>query len=249
MHTAGIYCGRQDESRLERMVSYPMWKQTADWFGAIFVTAVLAVALFGAVEWLESREPAVPVTADGYTIVVDPGHGGFDGGAVGSASGVVESGLNLTVASLLRDALTEQGITVLMTRETEDALGGTKQSDLAARRAMFTRDEVDLVVSIHMNQFSDPDVSGAMAYYMTGSGEGQKLAQSVIDSLCDAIGRNRRLANPGDYFVIRECKCPAVLVECGFLSNPEDEAALQQPEYQQKLAKAIAAGILSYLGT
>ncbi|MDO4572710.1 MAG: N-acetylmuramoyl-L-alanine amidase, partial [Clostridia bacterium] len=109
-------------------------------------------------------------------------------------------------------------------------------------------ESVDLVVSIHMNKFSDPAVSGAMAFYQTGSEEGQKLAQRVIDEVTDATGRKRRLANPGDYFVLRECACPAVLIECGFLSNAEEEQKLLDPAYQTLLADAIVRGLLAYLG-
>ncbi|MEG1523955.1 MAG: N-acetylmuramoyl-L-alanine amidase [Clostridia bacterium] len=227
-----------------------MWKEIADWFGALFITAAVAVAVFGAAEWIQQHDASsIPATADTFTVVVDAGHGGFDGGAVGSVSGVKEEGLNLAVAKLVSDRLTAKGMQVVLTRETNEALAPTKARDMAARRNLFREENVDLVLSIHMNQFSDPDVSGAMAYYMTGSKEGQRLAQTVIDSVCDAIGRNRRLANPGDYFVIRECACPAVLIECGFLSNAEDERALQTPDYQEKLASSIADGIVAYLHT
>ena len=216
---------------------------------AVLVTAAVAVSMAGAAEWVTERwgERAVPVTADAFTIVVDAGHGGFDGGATGTDSGVHEAGLNLAVAEQAAQGLRNAGLTVRMTRESEGALGATKAVDMAARKRIFSGGDVDLVVSIHMNHFSDRAVSGPMAYYMQGSKEGQKLAQQVIDSLTDAAGRSRRLANPGDYFVIRECACPAVLVECGFLSNSTDEQALQDPAHQAALAQAIVKGILSYL--
>ena len=181
------------------------------------------------------------------TIIVDAGHGGMDGGAVGTDTGVVEAGLNLSVALRLKEALEAQGITVIMTREDGDALAETKQADMQARREILRRADVDLVVSVHMNKFSDRSVAGAMAYYMQGSAEGEALAQSVINSVCDAIGQKRRAANPGDYFVIRECAVPAVLVECGFLSNAGDEKRLQDAAHQQALADAICAGVLAYM--
>ena len=225
-----------------------MWKQIADWFGALLITAAVAVSVFGAAEWIEQRSVlAVEAVADGYTIVVDAGHGGMDGGAVGSDSGVKEAGLNLLVATRVANLLTQQGINVILTRTGEDALAATKQADMAARKELFNRPEVDLVVSIHMNKFTDRSISGAMAYYMAGSDQGQKLAQKVIDQICTAVERPKRLANPGDYFVIRECPCPAVLVECGFLSNSGDEKALQDPAHQEKLARAIVEGVTEYL--
>ena len=171
----------------------------------------------------------------------------MDGGAVGTDSGVVEAGLNLSVALLLKEALEAEGVVVIMTREDGEALADTKRGDMEARRDILRRSDADLVVSIHMNKFTDRSVSGAMAYFMQGSAEGEALAQAVIDSVCDAIGQKRRAANPGDYFVIRECAVPAVLVECGFLSNAGDEKRLQDAAHQQALARAICAGILSYM--
>ena len=237
-----------DFTNLERKVNYHMWKQIAEWFGALLVTAAVAVAVFGAADWIEQRaEAALPAEADGFTVVVDAGHGGSDGGAVGIDTNVKEAGLNLMVALRIANLLSEQGVNVVLTRTDENALAGTKQADMAARRNILNTPGVDLVVSIHMNKFNDRSISGAMAYYMAGSEEGQKLAQTVIDGVCEAIGRAKRLANPGDYFIIRECTCPAVLVECGFLSNAADEQLLQDPAHQEKLSRAIADGVMAYL--
>lgn len=227
-----------------------MLRALGEWFAALCVATAVAVSLFGAAEWVANRaaEPeAIETVADAYTIVVDAGHGGPDGGAVGTETGVVEAGLNLEVAMRLADRLTERGMVVIMTRVDEDALGPTKRADVDERIEIFNQKEVDLVVSVHMNKFPDRSVSGARAYYMTGSEQGSKLAQSVIDAINDATGAPHRLANPGDYFVVRECSCPAVLVECGFLSNAADEQLLQQSDYQDTLADAIATGILAYL--
>lgn len=218
---------------------------------AWIVTAACAVAMLGLVRTLQQREAqadadAMDATAAAFTVVVDAGHGGADGGATGIDTGVVEAGLNLTVARLLEETLTARGVCVIMTREDEHALADTKRADMEARREILREQAADLVVSIHMNKFTDRSVSGAMAYYMQGSADGEKLAQCVIDSVCDAIGQRRRAANPGDYFVIRECAVPAVLVECGFLSNPEDEKKLQDEAHQRLLAEAIADGVMAY---
>ena len=86
-----------------------------------------------------------------------------------------------------------------------------------------------------------------MAFYMKGSAEGERLAQLVIDGVCNAVSWPLRAANPGDYFVVRECACPAVLIECGFLTNAEDEKLLMDAAYQQKLAAGITQGVLAYL--
>ena len=206
------------------------------------LAAALLITLFAA---LLSAETA-PVTADGkLTIVVDPGHGGADGGAV-SADGIQEAGLNLTVAKMLKAQLEELGMEVIMTRQDENALASTKKADMAARRSIMNQNGVDGVVSIHMNKFTDCSVHGPMTFYMEGSEEGAKLAKAVIDSITTAIGASARLANPGDYYVIRESKPVAVLVECGFLSNSNDVKLLTDPIHQKTLAKAIAAGVHSY---
>ena len=119
---------------------------------------------------------------------------------------------------------------------------------MAARGAILSDEGVDLTVSVHMNMFSDRSVSGPMVFYMEGSQEGEKLAGCVIESVCEAIGHPARPANPGDYYVLRAGSAPGIIVECGFLSNAQDEALLLDPVHQQKLANGIAAGVLEYLG-
>ena len=181
----------------------------------------------------------------GYRVVIDPGHGGSDGGAVG-VSGVKEAGLNLAVSLYLKEELEALGMEAILTRSDERALAEGKKADMAARGKIMNGEGVDLVVSVHMNKFTDPSVHGPMAFYMKGSAEGEKLAKTVIDSITDELGAPRRIANPGDYYVIRESMPVSVLVECGFLSNSGDEALLQQEQHQKKLAHAIARGIFSY---
>ena len=219
----------------------------ARWLGSLLVTACIAVVLLGVVEHFRGRaDGTVSTTGEGLTVVVDAGHGGADGGAVGNA-GVPEAGLNLAVAQEVERLFTARGVNVLMTRRDENALGETKQQDMANRKVLLADERADIVVSIHMNKFGDSAVRGAMAYYMKGSAEGEALAQCVIDAMTAAAGQKQRLANPGDYFVVRECKAPAVLVECGFLSNAEEEQKLLDPEYQKLLAGAIVQGVMDYV--
>lgn len=190
---------------------------------------------------------SVPATAVPGVICIDAGHGGFDPGARGRDSGADEAALNLSVALMLRDELTAAGCKVMLTRGTVDALGGDKAADMAARRRALNASGVILAVSIHMNSFSDRSVSGPMVFYQQGSAEGEALAKLTVDALCDAMGRSRRIANPGDYFVLRECSATAILVECGFLSNSGDELLLQTEAHQRLIAGAIAAAVLAYL--
>lgn len=191
------------------------------------------------------REP-LP-TPERWLVLLDAGHGGFDGGAQGTDTGVRESELNLAVAKLVQEALEDAGVRVLMTRTGEEALGDTKREDMARRGALMQTEGADAAVSIHMNMFPDRRVRGPMAYYQAGADRGEALARCVIDSLTGALELKPRLPNPGNNFVTRVPVCPAVLVECGFLSHPEEERLLQDPAYQRTIAEAIARGVLAFL--
>ncbi len=214
------------------------------------VIAVILGAGMLACELIDAS--SVPVMATPGTeapaprVVIDAGHGGEDGGAVGICTGTPEAGINLAYATALRDELISRGYEVVLTREDESALAPQKKADLAKRREIINGSSADIAVSIHMNKFSDRSVSGPMAFYMNGSAEGEALAVCVIDAVCDAVGRPRRIANPGDYFIIRECSCPAVIVECGFLSNASDEALIMTDDYKEKVVRGIADGIDAY---
>ena len=195
--------------------------------------------------------PCTPYLLDAspptYYVILDYGHGGSDCGAVGVDTGVLESDLNLQIGERTAKALEDRGCFVLRTRTGPDAIGKTKRDDMALRGAILCSEGADCTVSIHMNKFSDRSVKGPMCYFQAGADDGQELAQAVIDALCTAIGRNRRLANPGNNYVTRIPSVPSVLIECGFLSNPEDERNLQDDAFQQLLADAIADGVLAYL--
>lgn len=180
-------------------------------------------------------------------VVVDCGHGGFDAGASGDDTGVREDGLNLAVGLLVQEELEDRGVLVVMTRTDGEALGDTKKADMARRGEILSTEGADAVVSIHMNHFSDRSVQGPMTFYQAGAEAGQTLAQQVIDALCEELGLKSRLTNPGNNFVTRVPTAPAVLVECGFLSNSTEEQLLQQASYQQKLAHAIATGVMEFL--
>ena len=192
-----------------------------------------------------AREP-LP-TPERWYIILDAGHGGFDAGATGTDTGVKESDLNLKVALLVQTALEDAGARVLLTRTDEGALADTKRADMSRRAALLLSEGADAAVSIHMNKFADRRVRGPMAYYQAGADAGQALATSVIDSLTEALELRPRLPNPGNNFVTRAPICPAVLVECGFLSHPEEERLLQDERYQKTIADAIACGVMAFL--
>ena len=212
------------------------------------LSLLLSVFLFGCVAPTPPCQP-YELTAEPpqYYVVLDYGHGGSDCGAVGIETGVKESDLNLAIGERVAAALEDRGCFVLRTRTGADAIGKTKRDDMAKRGAILCAEGADCTVSIHMNKFADRSVKGPMCYFQAGAEDGRVLAQAVIDALTEALGKSGRLANPGNNFVTRIPTAPSVLVECGFLSNPEDERNLQDADFQQLLADAIADGVLAFL--
>ena len=141
----------------------------------------------------------------------------------------------------------ESGFVSFYFDDYENALNADKKKDMAARRDIINSAGAAAVISIHMNKFGDRSVSGPMAFYMKGSVEGEKLAKCVLDGVCGAIGRPLRHVNPGDYYIIKNSEPPSVILECGFLSNANDEALLQNEEHMRAMMKGAAEGILKYV--
>ena len=185
-----------------------------------------------------------------YTIVIDAGHGGRDGGAIGS-SGVTESELNLKYAKELKSLCEDFGIGVVMTRSDmnglyDESAPNKKKSEMERRKNIINTSNADLMISIHMNSFPLPSSSGAYVFYANGSDEGYSLAKSVQTSLCQSFDNAREYVSVGDYFVLNYSSIPSVLVECGFLSNPQEEINLKSDDYCQKFCYSLLVGILSY---
>ncbi len=179
------------------------------------------------------------------TVVIDAGHGGFDHGASG-ANGTYEEVLNLAVAKRLQKLFEQAGMRVIMTRENDEAIADTKKGDMAKRREIIEQDGIDAVVSIHMNAYRDKTIHGHVVFYQQGAEPGRELAQCVQDKLDAAMDKKPGLAHPGDYLVLRSGKCPCVLVECAFISNPDDEKKMLTESHQQLLAEAICQGVIAY---
>lgn len=186
-----------------------------------------------------------------HTIVIDAGHGGKDGGAVGSVTGVTESFLNLEYANTLRSLCKEYGFKTVMTRSDMNGLysesaTNKKKSEMEKRRKIIKKSNADLVVSIHMNSFPSSSARGCQVFYAQGNSAGQALAESVSATLNQNIEYAKKTAKVGDYFVLNCTLRPAILVECGFLSNGEEEHLLQEKEYENKLCYQILCGILKF---
>lgn len=188
---------------------------------------------------------------DKKTIVIDVGHGGNDPGKV-SSKGIEEKNVNLEIANYLQDYLIAQDYIVYLTRETDCGLydenaSNKKSSDLRNRIQFFEDKNATLVVSIHQNSFSDPLQHGAQTFYFTGSESSKQLATSIQSALLKIDGTNTRTEKSSDsYYLLKNSSMPTVIVECGFLSNPEETAKLTDPNYQKKLAYAISLGICTY---
>lgn len=183
----------------------------------------------------------------GMTIGIDPGHGGFDPGALGSGN-IKESTLNLAVSLLLKEELESRGAYVMLSREEETALADDKQSDMYKRSEFFSQEAMDIGISIHMNKFSDSSANGPMVYYYPTSAEGERLAQAIQTALDNALGRStKRTAQKANYFVLRESPTVSALVECGFLSNSNDLWLLQQESHQLQIVRGIADGLESFV--
>lgn len=183
-------------------------------------------------------------------IVIDAGNGGNDMGA-SSRSGVSERDINLIIAKKLEGLLQREGFKVILTRRDEKAIASTKSKDMAKRVDIANSSDADIFVSIHLNKFSQSQYYGAQTFYMEGSQQGERLAKAIQSRLLEELdrGNTRQAKASNSYYVIRNVKVPAVIVECGFLSNPDEEKLLQQDEYQQDIAHAIYMGIKDYFST
>lgn len=186
-----------------------------------------------------------------YTIVIDAGHGGRDGGTVGKTTGITESELNLQYAYCLKKLCEEFGIGVILTRKDMNGLydenaSNKKKSEMEKRKDIINNSGADLMISLHMNAFPLSSSEGAQVFYAKGSESGFNLAKSVQEAICQSFENARDYVSVGDYFVLNYSTIPAVLVECGFLSNPSEERNLQDEEYRERFCYCLLMGILSF---
>jgi len=196
-----------------------------------------------------------PLPLSGWTILVDPGHGGYDGGARARDSGTWEKHINLAVALEVEKTLTARGASVVMTRrEDEDLCTDSrpanktmKREDMENRIGMAEQAHADMVLSIHMNEYRNRSQSGPQVFYRAGCDSGRLLAGCMQESLIRTLEpKKERSALSGDYFILR-LDVPSVLIECGFISNSAEEKLLLTPSYQAQLAQAIADGAQEYV--
>ena len=220
----------------------------------VMTLVVLSVMVVG----LASEQPAAPVEAaadalNGLKVAVDPGHGGYDGGARAATSGKWEKELTLAIARAVQEELTAHGAEVVLTRTEDVCLAqegsgkARKRADLQKRLEIAQKAGAEVFLSIHLNEYRDRSQSGPQVFYQKGADAGRLLAGALQQSLVNTLQPPKaRQANAGDYYVLRNTALPAALVECGFLSNPEEEKKLLDPAYHQRIARAVANGLAQW---
>lgn len=221
----------------------------------LILSTLCAVALVLQLpKFLFRSEPAVHLYSSSDTIVIDPGHGGEDGGAV-AVTGHIESHINLSIALKLEQLLLFYGTQPVLLRETDISLHDEglstvkerKTSDLKNRVAMVNELGEGLLLSIHQNFYTEAQYTGAQVFYTNDSPETGELAAFMQDLLREHLDPdNTRACKEVDtsLYLLNHVEMPALLIECGFLSNPEEATQLASDHYQQNIACILTAGLL-----
>lgn len=221
----------------------------------IFLSVFVFILTTGNAEEQNKYISTVSLPASGKTIVIDAGHGVPDEGAQ-SSNGTTEAETNLKIALKLQNLLEQSGCTVILTRSDENAiydidsktLKQKKISDIKNRVKIGNESSADIFVSIHLNKIPQSQYDGWQTFYKEGSEDGARLAKTIQENLNKTIQKeNNRIAKTIDkIYIIKHVEIPTTIVECGFLSNPDEEKLLLEDEYQNKLAWGIYNGIIEY---
>ena len=185
-------------------------------------------------------------TSESNPVVIDAGHGGADAGKTG-VNGEEEKNINLKISEKIKKLLSDNEIPVRMTRESDGRLAESQREDLKARTDIMNSGAL-LAVSIHQNSYHDPSVWGGQVFYHTESEEGRKAAemiQSELNSL--SPDHEKKIKSNDTYYILKNTQVPAVIVECGFMSNYAEAEKLSSDEYQGEIAEAVTRGILHYI--
>lgn len=226
-------------------------KKTAIFY-SVFLSFFLTIVFFGN-NAITTFSEKIPIDR-GHCIIIDAGHGGIDGGAT-SCSGILESKYNLQIALRLNDLLHLMGHNTKMIRTTDvsvytkgDSIAQKKASDLKERVRIVNESENGILISIHQNNFSDSRYSGAQVFH-GNSEDSNLLARLMQDQLVSNLnpGSNRECKESNGIYLMEHIKYTGILIECGFLSNPEEEAKLRSENYQKNLCCVISAVLSQYL--
>ncbi len=212
----------------------------------IIVTSVLSAVAVLYFQWYTSCQAAI--ASLGKTIIVDAGHGGFDGGAV-AFDNTLEKDLNLDIAKILRNYLVSSGYNVIMTRDDDGALSDHKMEDMRKRLQTMQENRDALFVSIHCNKFPVSSARGLQVFYSENTDSSKELADIIQEQYNTTINKNcRRVSKPSDnsIYLLDNAPCDAVLIECGFVSNIAELELLKDDNYKSELAKMIVGSINRY---
>ncbi len=211
----------------------------------LFLCIVFTVDFFGETESVYGK----------ITVVLDAGHGGIDGGVIGVSTKVKESTINLAIVQYLRKYLQAAQINVVLTRKDSGGLYGLpipgfKKRDMQKRRDIIQAAHPNAVVSVHQNSYPLSTHRGSQVFYRGDSEIGLALAEKMQAELNELRKEEKpRSVLSGDYYILNCTEYPSVIAECGFLSNPQDEALLITEEYRQKVAYALFRGVIAFLAT
>lgn len=220
----------------------------------LILTILLLIGLLALGRNMRSFVSSGKVKVSENTVLIDPGHGGKDPGKVG-VNDALEKDLNLQIGKTLKKHLEKQDFQVVMTREKDETLAegstdNTKVQDMKERVKLINSTAPALAVSIHQNSYHEAGIHGAQVFYYSHSTEGKKAAEIMQQALLMVDEDNTRQAKANDtYYILKRTEVPTIIIECGFLSNPEEAELLADEEYQDKLAEAVTEGVKSYLSS
>ncbi len=196
--------------------------------------------------------PADTVPSRNYTVVIDAGHGGTDPGSIGYKTKIHEAKLNLKISKMVQKKLEDAGINVVMTRTTDKSLAegagkAFKKRDMEMRKKLIKKIRPNMVISIHQNSYTNHSLRGAQVFYDKTSDISKQIAEYIQNEFLQTLNHSNKCTSPGDYFMLKCTSAPSVIVECGFLSNAEEEKLLINEEYQEKIVDCIYMGIVKFL--
>jgi len=215
-----------------------------------FFYVIMHVVLFYSLFALKPPVLSASVPVNKRVIAIDAGHGEWDPGK--QSRNVSEKDINLEISEKLQSLFELNGAIVFSTRSDDTALAGRKREDLSSRARIANSAGADIYISIHQNSFESASVSGAQVFYHESSEKSKALAELIQNRLNSFVGTHKgqtmkRTAKSGEtYYVLKKTEMPAVIVECGFMSNRRDLELLQDEEFQEKIAWAIYLGVSDY---
>lgn len=214
----------------------------------IFALVFIALASFA----LSANSITSSTPKPSITIALDAGHGGIDGGTIGVATGKDENFLNLEYCLCLEKILESFNVKVVMTRTSLNGLyspfaENKKLDDMARRKQIVENSGADILLSVHMNSFPLSSSRGAQVFYKSGDDKSAVLAECIQSVFIQTLPEARKSTSIGDYYMLNEFDIPCVIIECGYLSNADEEALLVQEDYKKLVCGAIFIGLVKFL--